>query len=339
MSSKTRTSAASLFSTSSKALETQENLAQAQERIKTLEQELSEESYRLRSQVQNQTQVSQATVAIDSILRRPYQSRRERDPQAFDELVHSIRTYGFRGSIWVQQLSDNKLRLIAGETRLDAAIAAGLSEITVDIVDTDDITAVKLSRVENSRRRGLNALDDTEELLYLLMLVLDKNRKQTISDLYRYKNAIEGSSSIDASTQEKIEATFQEVAPDLGIVTFITSRLPLLSLPEDVLLAYNDGKLEYTKAIELARLEDQSVRQDLLGEIVEQGLSLSALKSRIRPPSTRTIVDKVVKVSDQIQGVTPRAIRKLTPQQKSQLIETFKDLELIVKAKLEELEE
>ena len=64
--------------------------------------------------------------------------------------MHSIQTYGFRGAIWLQKLPDDTVRLIAGETRLDAAIAAGLTEITADIVTTDDLTAVKLSRDRKS---------------------------------------------------------------------------------------------------------------------------------------------------------------------------------------------
>lgn len=68
--------------------------------------------------------------------------------------------------------------MIAGETRLDAAIATGLTEIPADIAEVDDITAVKLSRVENVRRRNLNVIDDTEELLYLLTLVLQQSREQ-----------------------------------------------------------------------------------------------------------------------------------------------------------------
>jgi ParB family transcriptional regulator, chromosome partitioning protein len=52
--------------------------------------------------------------------------------------VHSIQTYGFRGAIWLQKLPGESVRLIAGETRLDAAIAAGLTEITADIITTDD---------------------------------------------------------------------------------------------------------------------------------------------------------------------------------------------------------
>jgi len=140
MVNKSRPSVSSFLSTSSKALHTQQELAEAQERIAKLEEELVAERQRIQSQIDG-SRISQATVSPSQILRRPYKSRREKDPKFFEELVASIKNYGFRGSIWVQRLPNGQLRLIAGETRLEAGIVAGLAEIPVDIVETDDITA------------------------------------------------------------------------------------------------------------------------------------------------------------------------------------------------------
>jgi ParB family chromosome partitioning protein len=337
MLNKSRPSVSSFLSTSTKAHQTQQDLAEAQEQIAALEQELAAERQRLQSKIEGH-RVSQVKVPIDQILRRPYKSRREKDPQAFDELVHSIKTYGFRGSIWVQCLPDKRLRLIAGETRLDAAIAAGLTEISVDVVEIDDITAVKLSRVENARRRNMNALDDTEELLYLLTLTLNKSRAETKKLLYQYKNASEGNSSIDSWIRETIESVFKEVTPELEVMTFVSSRLPLLELPADVLEIYNTGQLAYTKAIELGRVEDETLRRVLLQETIEQNLSLSALKSRIRPPSARTVLDKMEKLREQIEGMSQKSIGKLSVEQRSQLKQTIAGLEALLQQKLKELE-
>ena len=282
--------------------------------------------------------ISQALVPIVDIIRRPYQSRREKDPQKFAELLHSIKTYGFKGSIWLQRRSDGTLRLIAGETRLDAAIEAGYTAISADLADVDDITAVKLSRVENARRKDLNALDDTEELLYLLTLTLKKDRAETIECLYRYKNAAEGKSSIAERDRAAIEAVFEEVAPDISLLTFITSRLPLLKLPENILQAYNAGRLEYTKAMVLSRVEDELIREELLGEVVEQGLSLSALKAKIAPASGRTVIDRVNKIERQIDGLNSKSIADLSAEQRERLKTSLLGLKVSLQKKLKELE-
>lgn len=335
--SKSRPSVTSFLSTSTKARQTQQDLSQAQAKITQLEQELAAQRQRLESQIDS-NKISHALVPIDKILRRPYKSRREKDPQAFQELVHSIAQYGFRGSIWLQCLPDGQLRLVAGETRLEAAIAAGLTEITADITTVDDVTAVKLSRVENARRRNLNALDDTEELVYLLTLVLQQSREQVKKLLYRYKNAVEGNSSVEPHLREKIESVFVEVAPELSIMTFVSSRLPLLDLPEEVLAAYAAGQLEYTKAIVLGRIEDIELRHELLEETIQFGLSLSAIKQRIRPTSSRTVADKIEKLHGQIQGIERKSYCKLSTAQRERLKQSLAQLAASLAQKMQELE-
>lgn len=336
--SKARPNVANFLSGSNRALQTQQELADAKEQIAELEKEIEVERQQIQSVLSGQ-KVSQASVSIAQILRRPYQSRREKDSQTFESLVQSIKLYGFRGAIWVQRLSNGQLRLIAGETRLDAAIEVGLTEIVVDIVETDDITAVKLSRMENVRRRNLNALDDTEEILYLLTLVLKQQRDKVISLLYKFKNATEGKSSLDPEIQEKIESVFQEVAPELGVMTFVTSRLPLLNLPNDVLEAYSAGKLQYTKAVELGRVGDEALRQELLSETIKQELSLAELKARIRPAtSPRTVTDRMEKIRGQIKSINQKSVSKLSKEEQQQLKKTIEDLEILLQEKRKELE-
>jgi ParB family transcriptional regulator, chromosome partitioning protein len=337
MAIKNRPSVSSFLSTSAKAHDTEQNLLEAQERITYLEGELDNARQSLEQKV-GLDKLSHALVPIADITRRPYKSRREKDPQKYAELLHSIKTYGFKGSIWLQRLSDGTLRLIAGETRLDAAIEAGYTVISADIADVDDITAVKLSRVENARRKDLNALDDTEELLYLLMLTLNQDRTETIECLYRYKNAAEGKSSISDHDRAAIEAVFTEVAPDISLTTFITSRLPLLKLPADVLEAYNGGQLEYTKAMVLGRIQDDLLREELIGEVLEQGLSLSALKAKVAPTSGRTVIDRVNKLGQQIDGLNPKSIAELNDEQRDRLKESLIGLKASLLKKIKELE-
>jgi ParB family transcriptional regulator, chromosome partitioning protein len=337
MAIKNRPNVSSFLSTSAKAHDTEQNLLEAQERITYLERELDNARQSLEQRV-GLDKISHALVPIADIIRRPYQSRREKDARKFAELLHSIKTYGFKGSIWLQRQPDGTLRLIAGETRLDAAIEAGYTAISSDIADVDDITAVKLSRVENARRKDLNALDDTEELLYLLMLTLSKDRAEAIECLYRYKNASEGKSSISAQDREAIEAVFTEVAPDISLATFITSRLPLLKLPEDILQAYNAGQLEYTKAMALGRIQDDLVRQELLGEVLDQGLSLSALKAKITSTSGRTAIDRVNKIERQLDGLSSKSIAELSSEQRDRLKKSLLGLKTSLQKKLKELE-
>ncbi len=73
--------------------------------------------------------------------------------------------------------------------------------------------------------------------------------------------------------------------------SFRTSRLPLLKLPDDILVALREGKIEYTKAQAIARLKDQQGRERLLGEAIAQQLSLTQIKRRIRDLTTELLIE------------------------------------------------
>jgi len=64
--------------------------------------------------------------------------------------------------------------------------------------------------------------------------------------------------------------------------SFISNRLPLLNLPEDILEALRAGQIEYTKAKAIARLADKETRTQLLEEAIAKSLSLSQIREFIK---------------------------------------------------------
>ena len=79
-----------------------------------------------------------------------------------------------------------------------------------------------------------------------------------------------------------------EIFEKLGLnwKTFVKTRLPLLKLPSVILEALRQGELEYTKASLISRLKDENQRSQLLKEVIEQNLSLSQIKERIKQLSS-----------------------------------------------------
>ncbi|MBW4470607.1 MAG: ParB/RepB/Spo0J family partition protein [Stenomitos rutilans HA7619-LM2] len=342
-----RPSAREFLSSSQKSLNVQ---AELKKKVETLEAEREQLRQKLERAVGSQSIREGIEIPIAQIKRRPYQSRREKDPVAHAELVESIRLYGFRGSIWVQRLTDSSVRLIAGESRLEAAIEAGLSTIKVDIVETDDVTAVKLSRIENARRRNLNELDDTKELLYLLSLTLELNETEVIKLLYQMKNAAEAKAAPIPSDQEQaIQHVFREVAPDISWQSFVSVRLRLLNLPEDVLAMYNTGQLAYTKALAIAQVEDEKCRERLLKLTIEEGWSVETLKTQIKQlvanpeqtlsPQTKAhpIIAGLEKIEARIQAVNFQKANKMSPVEHQNLLMTLERMEKFLQTKRTEL--
>lgn len=64
--------------------------------------------------------------------------------------------------------------------------------------------------------------------------------------------------------------------------SFVNHRLPLLNLPQNILEALHQGRIAYTKAQAIARVKDETLRQGLLEAAIEEKLSLSQIRERIK---------------------------------------------------------
>lgn len=109
----------------------------------------------------------QRTAAIDEISLNPGQPRAEFDDEALRELADSIAQLGILQPLLVREVGDG-LQLIAGERRLRAAGIAGLKEVPVMVVDTDDRGSLERALVENIHREDLNPIEEAAAYRQLL---------------------------------------------------------------------------------------------------------------------------------------------------------------------------
>lgn len=243
------------------------------------------------------------TVPTTSIVRDPEQARRWFDPVEQAKLTASMQEFGFRGRIWVRPLSDGNYQLVAGERRLRSAIEAGFVEVPIEILNIDDDQAITLSLLENLQRVDLNPIEETQGILRLLSRRLQCSLHEITSLLYRMKNQHQRKEEIasdDSQAFATITGVFETVGR-IGWMSFVTTRLPLLNLPQEILDALQQGLVEYTKATAIARVKDDSLRNILLQETIDQNLSLSEVKNRSkerklsRVPSLHDEFKQVVK--------------------------------------------
>jgi len=213
------------------------------------------------------------------------QPRRYFDPEKLDQLAESIKTYGVLENLLVRPLSeqDDKYELVAGERRYRAAKAAGLTEVPVSIRDLTHEEALEISLIENLQREDLNPIEETEGILSLLSVRLQKPVSQVILLLYQMLNARTGKITNNVISNDQstlVQAIFQEVGC-MNWESFISNRLPLLKLPIEILEALRQGKIEYTKATAIAKVKDETKRAELLEESIQNSLSLTQIKDRI----------------------------------------------------------
>lgn len=251
---------------------------------------------------------SPVTVKLANLCLPKSQPRRYFDPQKLEQLTESIKAHGILENLLVRPVEgqDNSYELVAGERRYRAAVAAGLEEIPVTIRSLTDSQALEISLVENLQREDLNPVEETEAILQLLSSRLQIPVTEVNSLLYQMLNLKSGKITNNVISNSQTQAV-QQVFLELGLMgweSFIINRLPLLKLPEEILEALRQGKLEYTKAKAIASLKNSEARNSLLAESIENNLSLSQIRERIKDLTSSVKSDSEPK--NQIQNLSRR---------------------------------
>lgn len=100
-----------------------------------------------------------AEVEVGRITANPYQPRGRFDDDKFQELVNSVRVHGVLQPVVVRTKSDGDYELVAGERRLRAAKAAGLTKIPAVVRELTNEQSLEVALVENIQREDINSLD------------------------------------------------------------------------------------------------------------------------------------------------------------------------------------
>ena len=251
---------------------------------------------------------AQSRVKLTEIHLPQQQPRRYFDPQALKELIASVKQHGILQPLLVRPLESGGYELVAGERRYRAAKDAGLTEVPVVVRSLTDEAAMQLALIENLQREDLNPVEETEGILQLLALQLAQS-VESIPSLLRQLFNQEFRSSTTTLNSEKLAADnnviirqsdstnsptktelgleqqqVEQVFNALGLMSwesFVTNRLPLLNLPEDILNVLRSGQIAYTKAKAIARVKDDKSRRFLLEEAIANNWSLSQIKEQI----------------------------------------------------------
>jgi ParB family transcriptional regulator, chromosome partitioning protein len=222
-------------------------------------------------------------VPIEQITLPAQQPRRYFDPAKMAHLIESVREHGILEPLIVRPIAPNQYELIAGERRFRAAQSLNLTAVPISSREFTDREAQQIALVENLQREDLNPIEETEAILALLALSLDVESSEIIAILNQVANAQKRNLELTENVFRQYEQV-EKLLQGIGRFTaqsFRSSRLPLLNLPEDVLTALRQGKLEYTKARAIAQIKDETKRKKLLKQAVTKELSLSAIKQEI----------------------------------------------------------
>ena len=239
------------------------------------------------SELTDNQEVHQLSLAV--IVLKPTQPRRYFDQEAMNKLVKSIQKNGILQPLLVRPVGEEKYELVAGERRYRAAQQAGIEEVPVVVRDMTDEEATEMTLMENLQREDLNPVEETEGILALLTAKLNQSRTDVISLFNQVSHPqYETAQIVLRSTEWKIVKDIFTVIGRLSPESFRTTRLSLLNLPGDVLKALREGKIQYTKAIEIAKLKNDKQRKRFLKEAINKNLTLSQIKEHVKHIKSKT---------------------------------------------------
>ncbi len=187
---------------------------------------------------------------VESIVRSPFQPRREFAAAELDSLASSLSRHGMLQPIVVRPLAAGGYELVAGERRWRAAQRAGWAEIPAAVRALSDAQAAELAIVENLQRQNLGAIELAHAIARL------------IADL---------------------GLTHEEVAATLGAErSTVSNWLRLLELDPEVQaqIGDGDGQLRAGHAKVLAGLKPMEQRR-WAQRVVRERLSVRQLEAQL----------------------------------------------------------
>ena len=228
---------------------------------------------------------SSMMVKLKAIVVPEQQIRRYFDPEKMAQLTASVKEHGILENLLVRPLPKRKgfYQLVAGERRYRAAKEAKLTEVPVTVKDLTDEEALAISLVENLQRDDLNPVEETEGIILFLSHRLKSSEAEVSSLLYKLNNETKKNLNHNVMVKSEIE-TIEQIFREIGLMSwqsFVSNRLPLLKLPEDLLESLRKGKIAYTKAKAIAKIFDAEAREKLLDEAIECSLSLTQIQERV----------------------------------------------------------
>lgn len=181
---------------------------------------------------------SMQLVALASISESRTNPRKHFAKEALAELTESIRAHGVLSPILVRPVGEG-FELIAGARRFRAAQAAGLAEIPAVVRELDDRATLEVQVIENLQRSDLHPLEEAHG--YRL---LTKEHGHTVDEL--------------AAKVGKSKA-------------YVYARLKLCDLPKGARKLFEQGKLDASRALLVARIPDAKLAEEAAQEIADGG--------------------------------------------------------------------
>jgi ParB/RepB/Spo0J family partition protein len=188
-----------------------------------------------------------AFLKLEAIAPSPTNPRKHFDAAKLTELTNSIKSGGVHQPILVRPLPGSRLEdterevefeIVSGERRWRASLDAGQTKIPAMVRVLDDAQVLEIQMVENLQRADLSPMEEAQG----------------------YETLI-----------DRTGITVDELVVKIGKSrAYIYARLKLLDLNADSQLALQEGKIDASRALLIARISDASLHAKALAEAMRK---------------------------------------------------------------------
>ena len=193
---------------------------------------------------------SSTAISVSRLEARAEQPRKNFDQQSLQALAESIRTHGVLQPLIVRESGNGFYQIVAGERRFRAAKLAGLTEVPVVVVSTDDLTTAQLALVENVQREDLNAAEEA----------------------FAYREL----SEVWHMTQEEIAAKIGKSR------SAVANAIRLTELPGELMELLRTGAISAGHARALLAVEDREAQLRLAETARDGGMTVRELEKAVK---------------------------------------------------------
>lgn len=250
-------------------------------------------------------------IRLDKIILPEFQLRLYYDREKIEQIKSTIQSVGIREPLLLRPIpgKDKYFELIAGSQRRLAAEELGHKMVPAKVDEVDDLIALKIAIVENEARSDINPFERTRGIIKLLSTGLQMSKDEVthiLTSLFNAENRHSDNNVIINDEQRRfILSVFEEMG--LNWKSFVANKLQLINLPNDVVVFLELGKVSYTKAIRIARVKDERIREDLLQRVVIEELTVKQLQSLITTLTSKTTSSEEVILRDRARSALKKA--------------------------------
>lgn len=240
-------------------------------------------------------QVPIIEIPVSKLHRCRWQPAGRHSESELDTFGYSIDLIGITDPIVVRPYGDfpGEYEILNGDKRWTVAQRKKIPKILARVVEANDEVAHAVFAAGLMHSTKPTELQETDIVLSHLSMRLNLSIEDVSSLIHRGYEESQGkltNNVVSGLVWKQLMAEYTSVT-NLALGTFCKHRLSWLKMPPEILAAVREGKILPNNAKAVARLKDESQRQKLLEQAINENLSVRDISDRVKEAKPKKLAE------------------------------------------------